>query len=214
MVIYITTNLINGKKYIGKDEVNNPLYLGSGIQLQKAFKKYGKENFEKEILAYGKDKIDLEELEIYYIDYYGAQKSNLFYNIAPGGTGGKVAKNYIYRQKPIFEIDKNGKILKEYKSSKEASLKNNLNYKCLNAVCNNQKRSINNRFFIFIEDINKIVIDKDESFYTKKIFLSLNTGIFYNRKIKIWDSEYSNITYDAFCNKYHRKNYINNIISI
>ena len=27
MVIYMTTNLINGKKYIGRDSKNNPKYL-------------------------------------------------------------------------------------------------------------------------------------------------------------------------------------------
>ena len=44
MIIYMTINNINGKKYIGKDVKNNPKYLGSGFDLQKAIKKYGKEN--------------------------------------------------------------------------------------------------------------------------------------------------------------------------
>ena len=41
MIIYKTTNLINGKFYIGKDSKNDPNYLGSGKILKKAFKKYG-----------------------------------------------------------------------------------------------------------------------------------------------------------------------------
>jgi hypothetical protein len=46
--IYITTNLINGKQYIGKHYgLINDDYFGSGILLQKALKKYGKENFKK-----------------------------------------------------------------------------------------------------------------------------------------------------------------------
>jgi len=44
MIIYKTTNLINGKYYIGKDKYNNPSYLGSGFILYQAIKKYGKEN--------------------------------------------------------------------------------------------------------------------------------------------------------------------------
>lgn len=52
MVIYITTNLINGKQYIGKDARNNPKYLGSGTYLIKSIKKYGKENFKKEIIEH------------------------------------------------------------------------------------------------------------------------------------------------------------------
>ena len=44
-VIYKTTNLITGKIYVGQDSRDNPQYLGSGIILSYAIKKYGKENF-------------------------------------------------------------------------------------------------------------------------------------------------------------------------
>ena len=49
MIVYLITNLINGKRYIGMDSKNNPQYLGSGTLILKAIKKYGKENFKKEI---------------------------------------------------------------------------------------------------------------------------------------------------------------------
>ena len=44
MIIYITKNLITGKKYIGKDSNNNPEYLGSGALLLEDIQEYGKEN--------------------------------------------------------------------------------------------------------------------------------------------------------------------------
>lgn len=50
IVIYKTTNLINNKIYVGKDSHNDSNYFGSGTILVKAIKKYGKENFKKEIL--------------------------------------------------------------------------------------------------------------------------------------------------------------------
>jgi hypothetical protein len=87
MIVYITTNLINGKKYIGSDSNNNPNYLGSGVSFAKAVKKYGKQNFKKQILA-EVDNYDLmRELEIYYIQYFNAHKSKLFYNRSDKGHG-------------------------------------------------------------------------------------------------------------------------------
>jgi group I intron endonuclease len=88
MIVYITINLINGKKYIGKDVANRRYYLGSGKILKVAIKKYGKENFIKEILAEVDTKEKLSEMETYYIEYYKACDSDLFYNIAQGGLGG------------------------------------------------------------------------------------------------------------------------------
>ena len=63
--IYITTNLINGKKYIGQhkgDGTDN--YLGSGDRLIIAIKKYGKCNFKREILCFAESKEELDLLEI------------------------------------------------------------------------------------------------------------------------------------------------------
>lgn len=88
MVIYCTTNIINGKKYIGRDSNNNPEYLGSGSYFKRAVKKYGKENFKKQILQDCVDFEDLNESEKYWIDYFGAVKSDLFYNINEGGEAG------------------------------------------------------------------------------------------------------------------------------
>ena len=46
-VIYKTTNLINGKIYIGQSNGKAKYYLGSGINFKKALKKYGRKNFQK-----------------------------------------------------------------------------------------------------------------------------------------------------------------------
>ena len=50
--IYKTTNNINGKIYIGKHSTEDPndSYMGSGVAFENAVKRYGKENFSKEIL--------------------------------------------------------------------------------------------------------------------------------------------------------------------
>lgn len=86
MVIYKTTNLINGKFYVGKDQKNNPDYLGSGLVLNRAIIKHGRENFKKEILEHCDSKDELSNREIYWIETLSAITNG--YNIALGGSGG------------------------------------------------------------------------------------------------------------------------------
>ena len=87
MIIYKTTNLTNNKFYIGQDSKNNPNYYGSGIILIKAIKKYGKENFKKEILEFCITKNELDNREKYWIEYYNSTDKNIGYNIHSGGGG-------------------------------------------------------------------------------------------------------------------------------
>ena len=86
MIIYKTTNLINGKFYIGQDSKNNPNYFGSGLLLNRAIEKYGIENFKKETLEVCKNKKHLNERERYWIEETEAKE--IGYNIADGGHGG------------------------------------------------------------------------------------------------------------------------------
>jgi group I intron endonuclease len=89
MIIYKTTNLINGNFYIGQDSKNDPTYLGSGILLHRAIKKHGQPNFKKEIIEYCNNKIQLNEREIFWID-----ELKPIYNIAKGGGGGDTISNH------------------------------------------------------------------------------------------------------------------------
>jgi len=87
MIVYCIINKINGKKYIGSDSNNNPKYYGSGVYIKKAIKKHGKENFIKEILC-EVDNIELmKELEEYWIEYFNAYNSSLFYNATKYAAG-------------------------------------------------------------------------------------------------------------------------------
>lgn len=100
--VYITTNHINNKKYIGQKtyDKNNKWksYLGSGIYLKRAINKYGIENFTKEIIEDCDTKEYLDEREKYWIEYYNAVKSDEFYNIASGGNGGETRVGYSEEQ--------------------------------------------------------------------------------------------------------------------
>lgn len=87
-IVYLTTNTINNKKYIGVDSKNDPKYLGSGKQLKQAINKYGVESFTKEILKEFKTKKEAYLYEIEMIIKFNAVESNEYYNIQEGGNGG------------------------------------------------------------------------------------------------------------------------------
>lgn len=91
--IYITTNKLNGKRYIGQK--TSPVflgnkYLGSGEALQLAINKYGKQSFEVELIEECNSRHELNIREAYYISYYNAVKSPDFYNLKEGGHGGSI----------------------------------------------------------------------------------------------------------------------------
>ena len=87
--IYKTTNKINGKMYIGchKTQTPNDDYIGSGTILKRAVKKYGIENFQKEILFIfdTAEEMFAKEAEIVDKLFLESEKT---YNITYGGNGG------------------------------------------------------------------------------------------------------------------------------
>jgi len=90
MIVYIVTNLVNDKKYIGIDSKNNPKYFGSGHFIKQAIKKYGINNFKKDILEECKTREELLECEKKWIKFYDAVNDDRFYNIHEGGMGGDI----------------------------------------------------------------------------------------------------------------------------
>lgn len=110
--IYLTTNLINGHKYIGQhvSEKLDKSYLGSGALMLKAIAHYGRPAFKVEILETAESKEELNQLEIKHIQLHDAVNRSDYYNIEAGGchnTGNYVwlTKNGIDKLVPSEEID-------------------------------------------------------------------------------------------------------------
>jgi len=91
--VYLITNLINGKQYIGKHTTDNlnDNYFGGGKLLSIKIKQYGKKNFKKEILEFFDDSDHLS-IEEKYIKKYNTIVPN-GYNISP--KGGHHTKNSV-----------------------------------------------------------------------------------------------------------------------
>jgi hypothetical protein len=86
LFIYKTTCLIDGNYYIGQHKgYETDDYLGSGMELKKAIKKYGEKNFKREILAYANDRIELDLLEAKFVGDKEVKDEKCFNHIPGGG---------------------------------------------------------------------------------------------------------------------------------
>lgn len=86
--LYKIVNSFNSEFYIGVHETNNPYdgYMGSGVRIERAIKKYGRTNFSKEILAI----YDVSE-EAYLIEKWllsFCRQNVECLNLSDGGIGG------------------------------------------------------------------------------------------------------------------------------
>ena len=82
-LVYLTTDLTNGMKYIGKHETNNinDGYLGSGRIMELNIKLKGKENFSRKILHYCLNSEHMAEMEKLEINKVKAYDNNMYYNL-------------------------------------------------------------------------------------------------------------------------------------
>ena len=88
-LIYKITNTINNKFYVGKHKTadKDDDYFGSGVLLERAIKKYGKECFTKEITYECKSEEEMNEMETDIVDEEFIARLDT-YNIMLGGQGG------------------------------------------------------------------------------------------------------------------------------
>jgi len=120
-IIYRTTNIINGKIYIGKHQTKEieDGYLGSGIALEKAIKKYGKESFKKEVLFIfdTEDEMNQKEKDLVTENFIA---SNSNYNMGVGGEGGSHFKGKKHSEETKIRLSE---MAKKQRHSEEAKKK-------------------------------------------------------------------------------------------
>ena len=130
-IVYETTNLINGKYYIGVHRKDGSGYLGSGDLIKAAIEKYGRKNFIREILrefVVEQNAYDYEKL----IVGFDLIKNRNCYNIVEGGGNppSNLGKKFSEDHKEKLSKIKKGNCFnsfiwyihgKKFKSSREAA---------------------------------------------------------------------------------------------
>lgn len=130
-IIYITTNQINGKIYIGVHKTNEPYtfdnYLGCGVFtnspksymnggtiFQRAVKKYGPKNFKRKTLKVFNTLEEALQHEAYLVDEEFLKRTDTYNMI----LGGNIPPNL---SKPVYQFDLNGNLIKEWKNQIEVT---------------------------------------------------------------------------------------------
>ena len=192
--IYLTTNLINGKIYIGqhKSEKYDSSYYGSGKILKSAINKYGIENFSKVILKFFDDKKSAEEYERFLVNEEYVNREDT-YNLTIGGNVCILCgeKNGFYGKKHSKETierirkSKQGKPVNYPKSIKTTELKIGFNtFNSFNEACKFTgltRREINillyydkNCYIIDKEKHNKFIVEYEEYLKEKELKAKLH----------------------------------------
>ena len=87
--IYITTNMVNGKRYLGQKKIDEKgdwkTYLGSGTYFNRAVTKYGKQNFDRNIVCFCYSPEELNKAEYDLSVFLDVVESQDWYNLCYGG---------------------------------------------------------------------------------------------------------------------------------
>jgi len=187
--VYIHTNKINSKTYIGitsrtprKRWGNNGNGYKNNKYFYSAIQKYDWNNFEHEVVLVNLTKEQAEMFEIEMIKYYKSNQREFGYNIASGGKHGncgyipteesrrKISES---NMKPVICLETGG----IYKLVKDCAKDINIGARCISSVCCGNQKSTHGLHFMYLSDYDE---NKEYVFEEPKKVICIDTGIVYN----------------------------------
>lgn len=211
--IYITTNMVNGMRYLGQkkfDEFNDwKHYLGSGTIIQHAIKKYGRENFSRNIVCLCSSLEELNKSEYDLSVFLNVVEDKNWYNIVYGGGATKglrhteeTREQMSEQRKGKYDGEKNpmygkprpeggGKpsrkvinlnTLKVYEDSHSAERDSNLSRGCLSTVCLGKRYTAGGCFWMYYDD------------YMFLLNQMSHEEILSNKQKELYDSKHKSVT--------------------
>jgi group I intron endonuclease len=192
-IIYIATNKINEKVYIGQTTMTletrkrGHLYHANGTKkkffFQYALLKYGEENFTWKKIDESDTLEELNEKEIYWISHYKSAGTQL-YNMSMGGSA------FGNSRKSIHQFDAQGNFIKKYNSAKEISSEMNVSKEYIAQCCRGRSNKAGDYIYLYAEEWT-LETEKKE---LERRLQSIIKWEVHSEKKKI-------VTYDKFLNK-------------
>lgn len=155
-IIYMHTNTLNDKKYIGQTvlKLEERWRKGNGYinqpKFYRAIKKYGWEVFKHTILEICNSREEANLREQYWIDYYNSIKNG--YNVSQGGAIPQ------YFCKAVYQLDQFKNILAVFSSTREAERKTGIPQANISHCCCGKINSVNGYWWCYIPDYQKYII--------------------------------------------------------
>lgn len=187
--LYKTTNLLNGKYYLGMHSSNklDDNYLGSGVYLTSSIRKYGKENFKREIISFFETREELAnaEKEIITEDIlkdkknmncqYGGEGFNTMGMVSVIDSNGKTFKVFVdddrYLSGELVSVSK-GKVMVKDKNGTIYQVKND----DPNYISNDLISTLTNMVMVKDKNDNILQIDKNDNRYLSGELVSMFKG--------------------------------------
>lgn len=178
--------------YKFENKINHMIYIGQAIDLNARYEKhiknikdknhnedlyialreYGIDNFNYDILISNVEKSKLDELEIYYINFYNSLKPN-GYNMVPGGSNGAG----LIKGKKVEQYSLEGIYIRTFDSAHQAEYETKISYGNICSCCRGTRNQAGGYQWKY-KDSNKQIFEIKKCNHNNGVLQFSKNGIF------------------------------------